>query len=73
MTASVSGVEVGAWSAPFACRVHRSFAGPAAVGALADVAGAAAPFTVLGVVALVVMAAAVILGRQASSRGCQLG
>jgi ACS family hexuronate transporter-like MFS transporter len=48
-------------------------AGPAAVGALADAAGVAAPFTVLGVVALVAMATAVVLGRQAPLRRFQLG
>ncbi len=48
-------------------------AGPAAVGVLADAAGVAAPFSVLGVVALVAMATAVILGRQAPRRRLQFG
>jgi MFS family permease len=48
-------------------------AGPAAVGALADAAGVAAPFTVLGVVALVATATAVVLGRQAPPRRFHLG
>jgi MFS family permease len=48
-------------------------AGPAAVGALADVAGVAEPFTVLGVVALVAMTTAVLLSRQAPLRRFQLG
>jgi MFS family permease len=48
-------------------------AGPAAVGALADAAGVAAPFTVLGTVALVAAASAVCLGRQAPRRRFQLG
>ncbi len=39
-------------------------AGPAAVGALADAAGVAAPFAVLGVVALAAMATMTLLGRQ---------
>jgi MFS family permease len=39
-------------------------AGPAAVGALADAAGVAAPFAVLGVVALAAMATATLLARQ---------
>lgn len=39
--------------------------GPAAVGALADASGVTAPFTVLGVIALVATATAVFLGRQA--------
>jgi MFS family permease len=43
-------------------------AGPAAVGALADAAGVAAPFAVLGVVALVAMAIVTLLGRQAPQR-----
>jgi MFS family permease len=43
-------------------------AGPAAVGALADAAGVAAPFTVLGVVALMAMASALFLSRQAPLR-----
>jgi len=48
-------------------------AGPAAVGVLADAEGVAAPFTVLGVVALVAMATAVFLSRQAPPRRFQLG
>ena len=40
-------------------------AGPAAVGVLADVAGVTAPFTVLGVVALVALATVTIVARQA--------
>jgi MFS family permease len=48
-------------------------AGPAAVGVLADAAGVAAPFTVLGVVALVVMATAVFLGRQGPLRRFRRG
>jgi MFS family permease len=39
-------------------------AGPAAVGALADTAGVAAPFAVLGAVALAATAAVILLGRQ---------
>ena len=48
-------------------------AGPAAVGVLADAAGVAAPFTVLGVVALMATATAVFLGRQAPRRRFQIG
>ena len=48
-------------------------AGPAAVGALADAAGVAAPFAVLGVVALVAMATLALVGRQAPLRRLQLG
>ena len=48
-------------------------AGPAAVGVLADAAGVAAPFTVLGVVALMATATAVFLGRQAPGRRFQIG
>jgi hypothetical protein len=48
-------------------------AGPVAVGALADAAGVAAPFTVLGTMALVAAASAVCLGRQAPRRRFQLG
>ena len=43
-------------------------AGPAAVGALADAAGVTAPFTVLGVIALLATAIAVLLGQQAPPR-----
>jgi len=39
-------------------------AGPAAVGALADAAGVAAPFAVLGAVALTATAVVILLGRQ---------
>ena len=41
-------------------------AGPAAVGALADAAGVAAPFAVLGAIALVAMAAVTLLGRHSA-------
>ena len=41
-------------------------AGPAAVGALADAAGVAAPFAVLGVIALVAMAVVTLLGRHSA-------
>jgi hypothetical protein len=49
-------------------------AGPAAAGALADAAGVAAPFAVLGVVALVAMGTVALIARQPSrlslARGC---
>lgn len=49
-------------------------AGPAAAGALADAAGVAAPFSVLGVVALVAMGTVALIARQSSrlslARGC---
>ena len=48
-------------------------AGPAAVGALADAAGVTAPFTVLGVVALMATATTVFLGRQTPLRRVHLG
>ncbi|HEX2282459.1 MAG TPA: MFS transporter [Thermomicrobiales bacterium] len=48
-------------------------AGPAAAGALADAAGVAAPFAVLGVVALVAMGAAALVIRQPSRPGIERG
>jgi MFS family permease len=44
-------------------------AGPAAVGALADAAGVAAPFAVFGAVALAAMAAVIVLGRRSPRPG----
>jgi MFS family permease len=48
-------------------------AGPAAVGALADAAGVAAPFAVLGVVTLVAMAAVTLLSRKSLRPGFDRG